>query len=175
MLEKLFADIDRARAEAAEQYAAGATDIPLPMKATGPAPHPAANRLGRLVLLVVVLATAGEILGLDKTLGLDLRWLVGGAFALPLLARAGSLVGLLPADLYRPRSWRALASRALFFAWYLAIMTWPVLLALSIPVLIALRWRTVHNLTLWAMKWQELRRLRAGKPPTAPITGDRAR
>lgn len=178
MFEKLFAEIDRARADAAVDYANGVKHVPLPVRAAGPAPHPAAARLGRVVLWFVIICLAIQI-GADflgsnlNGQAINLRPLFGLALVIPLAARAGSLLGLLPRDLYRPNNWRAIATRSLFLAWFLAITVWPVLVAVTIPVILVLRRHSVHNLTLWAMKWQELRRLRAGKPPTAPILSAR--
>lgn len=164
MLDRLFADIDRARAEAAADFAAGVPDVPLPGRSPKPAAHPLAAALGRLVLVVVLAAIV-----LQVVTGIELRPVLIVAFSLPLLARIAAHVGLLPADLYRPNGWGPVGMRAFLLAWYLAVTFYPILLAVSLPLLVALRWRSIHKLSLWAMKRQELRRLRAGKPPTAPI------
>ena len=161
MIDKLFADIDRARAEALVDYEAGVKNIPLPLKSTGPTPHPAAVRLGRIVLIVVLASVL-----IQAITGFELRPLLVAALLVPLGARSASLLGLLPADLYRPNSWRNVASRALFLAWYIVVTIWPVLLALTIPVFVILRRRSVHNLTLWAMKWRGRSTSRIGSRPT---------
>lgn len=166
MLDRFFADIDRARAEAAADFAAGVSNIPIsrPKRSTAPAPHPFAVWLRRLVLLVV-LAT----IGVQLVTGHNLWPVLVTTFSALLLVRMAAQVGLLPTKFYRSNSWTQIGLQALFLTWYLAITFYPALLAIAIPVLLVLRWPSVHRVALWAMRWQELRRLRAGKPPTAPL------
>lgn len=168
MTEKLFRDIDRARAEAQDQYARGVTSLPSPLQSTGPAPHPAAARLGRLVLITLIVTAV-----ISLVTGADLRLVVIAALLVPLLGRIGAHLGLLPRDLYRPNGRRQITMRSLFIVWLVATITWPVLLVASIPLVVILRRGAIHSLVLWAMKWQELRRLQSGRPPSPPLAPER--
>jgi NADH:ubiquinone oxidoreductase subunit 6 (subunit J) len=159
MLHRLFRDIDRVRAEAAAEAAAGTT----PQIVSRPPVAPSVRLARRFHLASIVVALVAAFFGT----ALPILVVVGAIPELTLLALATCGVAIDP-SLTRSR----FVSLAFTTVAIVVVIVAPWLAPIVLVALVGSMAPRLHRLTLRLMKEHERARLLAGRPPSPRLIDD---